>query len=55
LICPRVYIEGLAVGNITESEVLGMTAKLREMLTSQLGTRPVFPSQVRVHVISHKW
>lgn len=42
----RVYIEGLAVGNITKSEVVGMATKLRAMLSSQLGTRPIFPSQV---------
>ena len=41
------YIEGLAIGNITQSEVEGMAARLRALLTAQLGTRPIFPSQVR--------
>ena len=44
---PRMYIEGLAIGNITQSEVEGMAARLRALLTAQLGTRPIFPSQVR--------
>ena len=42
----RVYIESLAVGNITQAEVSGMAEKLRALLSSQLGTCPVFPSQV---------
>ena len=41
------YIEGLAIGNITQSEVEGMAARLRALLTAQLGTRPIFPSQVK--------
>lgn len=43
----RVYVEGMAVGNITSTEVVDLAQHVQTVLKQRLGSQMVFPSQVR--------